>query len=471
MGYFTEGNIGKISSILSSDMVFIEEQSMQVIGECISDVFSQLILTVFLFALHPALGGVMLITTLVAVLVAQPMQRRMVADAVRRQDAIEGMTTAVLEYAGGMGVIKSYGLTGESATELREGFSEMTASNLYFENRLTPWQRALLIVYGIGQAATLTAAVLLYGQGALTGIVFVGTSLMAFNLFASLKHYYSQGAKFIVMKTGLQKLKAVMDERELPDDGEAVLPETAEAESEIEFRKVTFSYGGEDVLRDISFSAAAGQTLALVGASGSGKTTIASLLARFWDIRDGEILMRGADIRSLPLDTLMAQVSMVFQKVYLFEDTAAGNIAMGRRGASREEVIEAAKKSHCYDFIMKLPYGFDTYIGAGGATLSGGEAQRISIARCILKDAPIIILDEATASIDAENESRIQAALSNLCRGKTTIVIAHRLNTIRNADRILLLEKGRIVEEGSHDELARRGGADYRMICAGGEAV
>ncbi|MCP1102954.1 ABC transporter ATP-binding protein, partial [Aequitasia blattaphilus] len=234
-------------------------------------------------------------------------------------------------------------------------------------------------------------------------------------------------------------------------------------------------YRGRRILdvfvKDLSFAVNRGETFALVGASGSGKTTIASLLARFWDISKGEITINGMDIRRLPMDTLMAQISMVFQKVYLFEDTIYNNIAMGRKDAEAEEIYEAAKKACCYDFIMNLPYGFDTYVGAGGATLSGGEAQRISIARCLLKDAPIVILDEATASIDADNESQIQAALSNLCQNKTTIVIAHRLNTIRNADRILLLDKGYVKESGTHEELLLEGGLYSKMVGAGGDAA
>ena len=200
------------------------------------------------------------------------------------------------------------------------------------------------------------------------------------------------------------------------------------------------------------------------GESGSGKTTIANLLARFWDAQEGTVRLRGVDIRKLPMETLMAQISMVFQKVYLFEDTIKNNIAMGRPDATFEEIVEAAKKARCYDFIMRLPYGFDTITGEGGTSLSGGEAQRISIARCILKDAPIIILDEATASVDTDNEVYIQQAMSELCRNKTVLVIAHRLNTVRGADCILVLEKGRIVEQGSHDELMAKNGAYCHMI-------
>ena len=211
MGYFSEGNIGKISTVLSSDMVFIEEHSMQVIGDCMSDIFSQIILTAFFFVLHPLLGCVVLAFEIFAVLLAQPMQKTMLKDSDRRQSAVEGLTTAVLEYTEGMGVIKSYNLTGESAAELRGSFSEMTSSNLAFENRITPWQRGLLSVYGIGTTAILAATIYLFEHGNLDKAAFVGVVLMAFGVFTSLKHFYQQGAQFIIMKSGLKNLKAVMD--------------------------------------------------------------------------------------------------------------------------------------------------------------------------------------------------------------------------------------------------------------------
>ena len=206
-----------------------------------------------------------------------------------------------------------------------------------------------------------------------------------------------------------------------------------------------------------------GNTL-IKGENGSGKSTIASLLTRFWDVKSGEILLRGTDIRKKPLATLMDNISMVFQRVYLFQDTAYNNIALGRPDASREEIIEAAKKARCYDFIMELPDGFDTLIGEGGASLSGGQAQRLSIARCILKDSPIVILDEATASVDADNESYIQQAISELCKGKTLLVIAHRLNTIAHADHIMVIKDGEIAESGDNKSLMDMGGIYHNMV-------
>ena len=254
-----------------------------------------------------------------------------------------------------------------------------------------------------------------------------------------------------------RRIEEVFGEKELPDNGKSSIPESSDA-PEVEFQNVCFAYGEKDVLHNISFTLPQYTMAALVGPSGGGKTTVANLLARFWDIGSGKVLVRGKDVRDVRLADLMDHISMVFQRVYLFQDTIYNNIAMGRPDATREEVMEAAKKARCYDFIMALPQGFYTVIGEGGESLSGGERQRISIARCILKDAPIVILDEATASVDADNESYIQQAISELCKGKTLLVIAHRLNTIRNADQILVIADGRIVQSGTHEELMEAGG-------------
>jgi len=265
------------------------------------------------------------------------------------------------------------------------------------------------------------------------------------------------------MNACLDRIEAVFAETELDNGGTAVIPEWTGG-PEIEFRDVSFGYGERDVLKNVSFTVPKNTMTALVGPSGSGKTTIANLLPRFWDVGQGAVFLRGTDIREVPLASLLDQISMVFQRVYLFRDTVYNNIALGRMDATREEVEEAARKARCYDFIMALPDGFETVIGEGGASLSGGEQQRISIARCILKDAPIVILDEATASVDADNESHIQAAISELVRGKTLLVIAHRLNTVRNADQILVIEDGRIAERGRHDALMAAGGLYRTMV-------
>ena len=277
-----------------------------------------------------------------------------------------------------------------------------------------------------------------------------------FEVFAPLKALYAQSTRLTVMNSCMDRIEEVFREAELNDSGTESLPETGE--NEIEFENVSFAYDKKEVLHNISFSLEKNNMLALVGPSGGGKSTVANLLARFWDIKSGSIKIRGTDIRNVPLSELMNNISMVFQRVYLFQDTIYNNIIMGKPDATEEEVYAAAKKARCYDFIMALPNGFQTVIGEGGASLSGGEKQRISIARCILKDAPIVILDEATASVDADNESYIQQAISELCEGKTLIVIAHRLGTIRNADKILVIKDGSIAEKGNHNTLMSKNG-------------
>jgi len=273
-------------------------------------------------------------------------------------------------------------------------------------------------------------------------------------------------ARLTVTNASLDRIEEVFAAEELKDVSKKALAsyDDAKGQYEIVYDNVSFGYTDKNVLENVSFSVKKGQMTALVGPSGGGKSTIASLLARFWDVKSGKILVRGEDIRDVSLGSLMDQISMVFQRVYLFQDTVYNNIAIGRPDATREEVEEAAKKARCYDFIMQLPEGFDTVIGEGGASLSGGEKQRISIARCILKDAPIVILDEATASVDADNERAIQEAISELCRNKTLLVIAHRLKTIKDADQILVISDGRIIEQGDHSSLMDLNGTYAHMV-------
>ena len=461
MGYFNAGNMGKISSVLSADMVFIEEQAMMIVADVVSSIFAQIILTFFLFTLHPFLGYTALIVEIIAVIAAQPMIRGAFKNSELRQKSIEDLTTSVLEYTDGLGVIKSYNLMGFGAADLRKSFKKMKDMNLEFEENHAPKERNMLIIYGFGKAVLLAVNFYLLQSGGVSTSMFIGVLLFLFNIFTPLRQLYQKSVLLTIMQVSLNRIEEIFKEVELDDSGTDTLKENAE--KEIEFKNVSFAYGGEEVLHEISFCISKGQMIALVGKSGSGKTTVANLLARFWDIQSGEIYLRGKNIKRIPISVLMDQISVVFQKVYLFEDTIKNNIMMGKPEATEEEMIEAAKKACCYDFIMRLPYGFNTIIGEGGASLSGGEAQRISIARAILKDASIIILDEATASVDVDNEREIQQAMSRLCYGKTILVIAHHLKTIRDADQILVLEKGKIQERGNHKELMHLKGIYYHM--------
>ena len=458
MGYFTAGNIGKISSVLSSDMVFVEEVAMSTIANMMSYLLSAGVLMVFMFWLDWRLGLIALAVTLLANVVARRMNAVSLKEAAARQEQGERLTDAVLSFVEGIGVIKSYNLLGAQSAALTENFARSRDVNAAFERRMTPWTTGLSILYGAGIAAIFGLAVYLEQTGALSLAYLLGVLLFVFDLFGPLKALYGEATRLTVMDAALDRTCDVLVETELPDTGTAHLPETT-AGDEIVFEDVSFSYDGKnDVLHDISFAMPPHTMTALVGPSGGGKSTIANLLARFWDVGTGCVKIRGVDIRDVPLAELMDQISMVFQRVYLFQDTIYNNIAMGRPDASEEEIIQAAKKARCYDFVTALPDGFQTIVGEGGATLSGGERQRIAIARCILKDAPIVILDEATASVDVDNERYIQEAISELVRGKTLLVIAHRLHTIRDADQILVVAGGRIAQRGDHASLSDQPG-------------
>ena len=446
-------------------MVFIEENCMTVLADMMNYIFSQGILLIFLFFFNTWIGIAGLIVTLVIILIGRGLKKEAVEDSAIRQEQLGYLTEAVLDFTEGIGIIKSYNLLGEKSKTLTESFREVCRTSIEFEENHTPWQRGLNMVYGLGVTAVVALSTFLYFKESLDTTYLVGIMLFVFDLFGPLKALYGQSARLTVMNSCMDRIEEVFAQKELPDKGVHTIPENSSA-PQVQFENVSFAYGEKNVLNNVSFSLERNRMLAMVGPSGGGKSTIASLLARFWDVKSGRILVKGQDVRDVPLSDLMNHISMVFQRVYLFQETIYNNIIMGRPEASREEVIEAAKKARCYDFITALPEGFETVVGEGGASLSGGEQQRISIARCILKDAPIVILDEATASVDADNESYIQQAISELCKGKTLLVIAHRLNTIRHADKILVISGGKVAEQGTHEELMNAGGIYRHFVTA-----
>jgi len=467
MGYFTDGNIGKVSSVLATDMNFIEENCMMVLEELVGFMISQGLMIGFMFYLGWQLGLVATVCLALNILVGNLTTRKSISHSIMKQECSERLTSSVLEFAEGIGIIKTFNLLGEKSKEVNKSFEKSCEESINFEMAYAPWWASLMIAYGTGTALVLLTAGILASRGLITIEYLMGMILFLFDVFAGIKAYYGSIARLTVTDACLDRIESVFDEAEITNEGTERIPEAGSVAGdvpEISYNNVTFAYGDKDALKDISFGVKRGQMIALVGPSGGGKSTIANLLARFWDVKNGSIKIRGTDIRNVPVANLMDNISMVFQRVYLFQDTIFNNIAMGKTNATREEVIEVAKKARCYDFIMQLPDGFDTVIGEGGADLSGGEQQRISIARCMLKDAPIVILDEATASVDADNEHFIQEAISELCRGKTLIVIAHRLNTIRNASKILVVKDGQIAESGTHEELITKGGKYAMMI-------
>jgi len=463
MGYFTEGNMGKISSVLATDMVFIEENCMGVLSELVSFMISQGLMVIMMFVMDYRMGLLSLLVISIFMIIGNLMLKVSLKHSVIKQEGSESLTEEVLDFAEGIGIIKSYNMLGDKSKKLTDEFVKSCKESIDFEVAYCPWSRALYLAFGIGTAAVLALAAFLYNAGEISDVYMVGMALFLFDMFVAVKSYYGQMARLTVTDASLDRIEEVFAAKEMPDEGKMTLKESTD-QAKIEYDKVSFGYTEKNVLTDVSFKVGHGEMTALVGPSGGGKSTVASLLARFWDVKSGRILVEGVDIRNLPLGTLMDNISMVFQRVYLFQDTIYNNIAIGRPDATKEEVEDAAKKARCYDFIMQLPNGFDTVIGEGGASLSGGEKQRISIARCILKDAPIVILDEATASVDADNERAIQEAISELCRNKTLLVIAHRLKTIKDADQILVIKDGQIVESGNHAQLMNRNGMYAHMV-------
>ena len=465
MGYFTEGNMGKISTVLCTDMVFIEECCMTVLSELVTFMISQGLMTLMMFAMDVRLGIAALTVIIAFVIVGNCMMKTTLAHSRTKQEGSESLTEEVLAFAEGIGIIKSFNMLGEKSKSLSAEFDKSCRESIDFEKSYGPWARALCLTYGIGTSFILAIAGLLYAKGEMAPDYMVGMVLFLFDLFISIESYYGQITRLTVTAASLDRIEEVFEAEELHDFADIALSKDAGGnDSLVEYSDVSFGYTGKNVLNHISFTMKKGEMTALAGPSGGGKSTIASLLARFWDIKEGTIKVDGKDIKNVSLGSLMDKISMVFQRVYLFKDTIYNNIVIGRPDATREEVIEAAKKARCYDFIMSFPEGFDTVIGEGGASLSGGEKQRLSIARCILKDSPIVILDEATASVDADNERAIQEAISELCKNKTLLVIAHRLKTIRDADQILVISDGKIIERGNHEKLMEKDGVYAHMV-------
>ena len=465
MGYFTEGNMGKISTVLCTDMVFIEECCMSVLSELVTFMISQGLMTLMMFVMDIRLGISALTVVLAFVIVGNCMMKTTLAHSKTKQEGSESLTEEVLDFAEGIGIIKSFNMLGEKSKSLSAEFEKSCRESIDFEKSYGPWARALYLTYGIGTSFMLAVAGILFTKGEMSPNYMVGMILFLFDLFISIESYYGQITRLTVTAASLDRIEEVFQAEELHDSADIALSKNAgKNDSFIEYNNVSFGYTGKNVLNHISFTMKKGEMTALVGPSGGGKSTIASLLARFWDIKEGTIKVDGKDIKNISLGSLMDKISMVFQRVYLFKDTIYNNIIIGRPDATREEVIEATKKARCYDFIMSFPKGFDTVIGEGGASLSGGEKQRLSIARCILKDSPIVILDEATASVDADNECAIQEAISELCKNKTLLVIAHRLKTIKDADQILVVSNGKIIERGNHKKLMKKDGVYAHMV-------
>ena len=375
---------------------------------------------------------------------------------VRAKLAVSGQ---VQEYLEGIKVVKAFGLSGEKSRALESSLRRMMWEAIKFEGIAAIFVTAAMMILQAGIGLVVLAGVTLLSGRTFAVIPFLTFILISAKIYSPLIVMLTMLPEYFYMLVSTRRMRELRRIPPMSGDEGAILENR-----DIELKNVSFAYNDkEDVIKNISIAIPQDSVTAFVGPSGSGKTTVSRLIARFWDVREGEILIGGRNIREIDPERLMSYMSFVFQDVVLFNDTVANNIRIGKSGASDEEVRDAAIKARCDEFIRALPNGYDTTIGENGSTLSGGERQRISIARALLKDAPVLLLDEATASLDPENESLIQEAISELVKGRTVIVIAHRFRTVMGADKIAVLEGGKLVEEGTGDELIQHGGLFARL--------
>ena len=459
MGYFNSNSLGQVSGVCTTVVGTIETMVPMVLVNILSGLITTAVFAVLILCFDYRIGLIALAGIAVYLCVVSAMEKKSAAIADDTQKSQTDLIEAVLETVQGMSVIKSFNLTGKGDKKLQDALEYNRRSNLNVERVMTPYTAAQEAVLQIASVCMMLAAVMLWANGRMPLASALMTVVTSFLVFSQVKLF---GMGVSMLRLAAAAIDRTVQTEQMPqmdEKGTDIRPKS----HDIVFDHVSFSYEQKKILQDISVTLPDQTTTAIIGPSGSGKTTLCNLVARFWDVDSGSVKIGGTDVRDYTLESLMDQISMVFQNVYLFADTIENNIKFGCPNATHEQVVEAAKKACCDDFIEALPDGYDTMIGEGGASLSGGEKQRISIARAMLKDAPIIILDEATANVDPENEDRLQKAIEALTRNKTILMIAHRLKTVRHADQILVLSDGKIVQRGRHETLIAQPGiyADF----------
>ena len=460
MGYFSEQRLGTIATTLTTTLHQLEEFMTICLTGLSGGLATAAIMGIGFLLMAPPVAAITFAGIVAGLFVLRVLLRRSGAVTKRVLKAQEAMSDAVMEYARGMAVLRSFGTPADALAAAERSFEEKRAADYAQEAAAQGLLKLYALVFNLASCGVLFAACALCLTGALS-LPWALTLLVAsFMIYGEL--IAANNGAFLSKKIG-NELDRVDEVCDIPKQDSTDEP-LAMVGYGVEFDHVSFGYGdGREVIRDVSLRIPEGSSCAIVGPSGSGKTTLVNLIARFWDVDAGRISIGGADVRGGTAESLLARISMVFQDVYLFNDTIESNIRFGVPEATHEQVVAAAEAARCHGFISALPQGYDTVLEEGGASLSGGERQRISIARAILKDAPIVILDEATSSVDPENEHDLIAALSRLTAGKTVISIAHRLNTVATADQILVLDAGRIVQRGRHGQLMEEEGL-YRSF-------
>ena len=460
LGYFNKHNIGNVINIITNDLQDFEH----VLTHSTSELIKLGILSVYLllvtFAISPILGILQILIAAAGAIFIVLGMKKSSKIALKKKHTMDNVVSRMVEYISGMELFKSYNLAGEKFKRLKDSFNDLKKESINTEIALAPYILIFQLTVDISFALLLLASTQFFISGSINKIMFFSYIIIGLSLSNILKAFSGQYVFFQYMKLATDKLINVYNEKEISYEFE-VMPFK---NYDIKFENVSFSYEKDKpVLKNISFEAKQGTSTALVGSSGSGKTTVTNLIARFWDCQSGIISIDGTDITKIFPEELLTNISMIFQDVYLVNDTIENNIKLGKPDATHEEVVRAAKDASCHEFITELENSYDTVVGEGGSTLSGGEKQRISIARALLKDTPVILLDEATASLDADNEHEIRKSLDKLIKNKTVITIAHKLNTIKNYDQIIVMSNGIIEEKGTHEELMKNKKRYYEM--------
>ena len=460
MGYFNQNSLGQITSVTTNTLESLADVATRVVMMTLEGFLTAGTITVFVF-IYDWRIGLILLAGLILFLLPNGLMRWQAGNVSEaKQQADTDLVAIVLEYSQGIAEVKNYNIVQSSAKKL----SHAIENKRHLDTKLT-WVTSPYIALQ-GMITKLTGTIMglfsiyFYLQGSMSLLICIMMLISAFMIYESLDGVGSFSSLLRIVDLSVDMVNKVLSIKPMDISGKDLQPKT----SNIKLDHVSFSYESKKIIDDVSLDIPEKTTAALVGPSGSGKTTLCNLIARFWDIENGSISLDGHDVKEYSYDSLIRNFSFVFQTVYLFEDTIENNIKFGNPDASHEEVVAAAKKAACHDFILSLPEGYQTKIGEGGASLSGGERQRISIARAIIKDAPIIILDEATANVDPENEEALMQAIHSLTKDKTIIMIAHRLKTVEHADQIIVLNQGRIVEQGKHQELLAKQGLYSRFI-------
>lgn len=455
MGFFHDNSVGDITATVTTDLNFLENYSMHILDKVTTGVLSMIVMAACILAFDWRIGLIFVAGILLSFPIYSHMQKKGKALSAKRQKIQSEAVAATLEYVQGISVVKSFNMCDKNLSDIEDAYEKNADASYGVERVFTPLNMTYSMVFRISACMIMLCAGILAVGGDLSFANLAVILIASFTIFNPIEVMGQMTTMIRTMDAALDRVERIKQAKKIDENGRDIPLDSFD----IGFEHVSFAYeNGNPILKDVSFSIPQGSMTAIVGPSGGGKTTITRLIARFWDVQEGSITIGGHDVKEFTCDSLLKNMSMVFQNVYLFHDTIENNIKFGCPDATHEQVVEAAKKACCHDFISALPQGYDTVIGEGGSTLSGGEKQRISIARAMLKDAPIILLDEATASVDPENEVHLQQAISALVKNKTLIVIAHRLSTIRDADQILVVDNGKIVEKGVHAELIQQKG-------------